>query len=133
MPTKVHQDSTIGSDEVKFAIRYFGIMLDRPNSIQLFQTIVDRAQGGNDPDFTQSFLKWLQSDGGTLVLRDELCYPYRRMFDDQKEEGKQDLAWDNAWNGIDSVKLRYREEFRVGSFSPVDKNENDRSSKGMSL
>lgn len=115
VPKQVDQDADINSEDVKFAIAFVRSRLKQPDQLQLFNAILDRAQKGIDPGFTNSFVKWLGPDGGTLILRDELCRPYQPMFDDRKVEGRQNLAWDNAWTGIDSAKLAYREEFRVGS------------------
>jgi hypothetical protein len=117
MQKQVSIDSKIGSPEVKFATGFVLGRLDTENEQRLFGTIADRALLGEDEAFSQSYLKWLHTDGATIILRDELCRPYQNMFDDQKREGFQNNAWFNAFTGIDSAKLGYREEFRVGMFS----------------
>lgn len=117
VPRQVGPDDTIETDDARFAVTFLQFRLKRPDEIQLFETVVARARSGKDPEFTGSFMKWLGGEGSTVVLRDELCGPYRSMFDDRKVEGRQNNAWHDAWSGIDSSKLAYKEEFRVGSLS----------------
>jgi hypothetical protein len=117
MLKKVTIDSKIDSPEVRFATGFVMGRLDAANEQRLFGAIAERALLGEDQAFSQSYLKWLQTDGATVILRDELCRPYQDTFDDQKREGFQNNAWFNAFTGIDSAKLGYREEFRVGMFS----------------
>jgi hypothetical protein len=117
MQKKVTPESAIESPEVKFASEYVMGRLDTENAQRLFGTIAAEALLGDDKEFTKSYLTWLHTDGATVILRDELCRPYESMFDDQKREGFQNNAWFNAFSGIDSAKLAYREEFRVGMFS----------------
>jgi hypothetical protein len=112
IPQKV--DLTAIPEDVKFAVLYVNQRL-RPDSQQLFKAITTCALGAGDPEYTGSFNRWLGGDSGTAILRDELAYPYESMFDDRKVEGRQNNAWFDAWCGIDSAKLAYREEFRVGS------------------
>lgn len=100
--------------DVQFALTFMQQRL-RPDAQQLFAAIINRANGGLDAEFTTSFKNWLFNDGQTVVLRDELALPFKSMFDDRKVEGRQNNAWSDAWTGIDSAKLAYREEFRVGN------------------
>jgi hypothetical protein len=116
VPEKVGHDADIKSDDVRFAIVYLQHRLG-PDARQLFTAVVDRALSGSDPNYTASFTKWLGPEGGTVVLRDELCLLFKPRFDDRKVEGRQNNVWFDAWCGIDSAKLAYREEFRVGSLS----------------
>lgn len=118
IPQLIGDNDDINSNNAKFAIIFISSRLKGPNSTTLFKIIVGRALGGEDPEFAKSFEKWLCQDGSTVVLRDELCRPYKSMFDDQKFEVRQNLAWDNAWTGIDSAKHAYKEEFRIGRLRP---------------
>lgn len=115
VPKQVDHDADINSADMKFAITFVQFHLKNPDQLQLFNAVLNRAMNGNDPEYTNSFIKWLGPDGGTIILRDELCRPFQAMFENRKVEGRQNLAWHNAWAGIDSAKLAYREEFRVGS------------------
>lgn len=115
VPKQVDHDADINSADMKFAIAFVRFRLKQPDQLQLFDAVLNRALEGNDPEFIGSFVKWLGPDGGTIILRDELCRPFQSMFENRKVEGRQNLAWHNAWAGIDSAKLAYREEFRVGS------------------
>jgi hypothetical protein len=127
VPKQVDQDADINSEDVKFAIAFVRLRLKQPDQLQLFNTILSRALKGNDPEFTNSFVKWLGPDGGTIILRDELCRPFQSIFEHRKVEGRQNLSWQNAWTGIDSAKLAYREEFRVGSLMTSENNDEDTS------
>jgi hypothetical protein len=120
VPRQVGQDADINSADMQFAITYVRHRLDQADELQLFTAVLDRARSGTDPEFTSSFVEWLGPDGGTLVLRDDLCRPYQPMFADRKVEGRQNHAWYNAWTGIDSAKLAYKEEFRVGSLITLE-------------
>lgn len=112
VPRKV-DDEARGSD-VQFALTFLQQRL-RHDAHQLFAAITSRAFCGFDSGYAESFNNWLSNDGGTVLLRDELALPFKAMFDDRKVEGRQNNAWWDAWTGIDSAKLAYREEFRVGS------------------
>jgi hypothetical protein len=112
VPKKV--DAEARQSDVQFALTFLRQRLG-PDDQQLFTAIINRANGGFDPEYTNSFKKWLFNDGQTVVLRDEVALPFIQMFDDRKVEGRQNNAWWDAWTGIDSAKLAYREEFRLGS------------------
>lgn len=118
IPLKVEADADFRSSDVQFAVTYFRSCLDRPDELLLFNAIIDRVSNG-DSEFEAVFIRWLSPEGGTVILRDDLCRPFKPMFADRKVEGRQNLAWDNAWTGIDSVRLAYREEFRVGGLQPA--------------
>lgn len=117
IPTKVKHDDDLDSSAVTFATAFIESRLTQRDAKLLFTRILYTALTEHYPAFTDSFLKWLGPDGGTVVLRDELCRPYKSLFDDRKVEGRQNLVWDNAWTHIDSAKHAYNEEFRVGVLS----------------
>jgi hypothetical protein len=117
IPKKVDVDAR--PEDVGFVITFLRHRL-RPDAQQLFTAIVDRAFSGWGAeyfhvDYLNAFKKWLSNDGETVVLRDELALPFKAMFEDRKVDGRQNNAWWDAWTNIDSAKLAYREEFRVGS------------------
>lgn len=117
VPKKVTNGAS--QSDVKFALQFLEQRL-RPDAKQLFTEIMNRAFSGVDQGYMNSFKKWLSNDGGTVVLRDEVALPFKPMFDDRKVEGRQNNAWWDAWTNIDSAKLAYREEFRIGSLrTPV--------------
>lgn len=111
VPRKV--DAWARESDIQFALTFLQQRL-RHDAHQLFAAITSRAFGGVDNGYADSFKKWLANDGGTVALRDELALPFKSMFDDRKIDGRQNNAWWDAWTGIDSAKLAYREEFRVG-------------------
>lgn len=111
VPKKIGAEAR--ESDVQFALIFLKQRL-RPDGQQLFEAITHRAFGGLDHEYANSFKKWLSNDDGTVVLRDELALPFKAMFDDRKIDGRQNNAWSDAWTGIDSAKLAYREQFRVG-------------------
>ena len=111
VPKKVGDD--FKPDDVRFAITFIENRLAK-DALQLFDAVLTRVSRGGDEGYRQSFKKWLGGEGGSVLLRDELALPFKSLFDDRKVEGRQNNAWWDAWTGIDSAKLAYREEFRVG-------------------
>jgi hypothetical protein len=114
VPKKVSEDAR--QDDFNFALKYLQQRL-RPDAQRLFTAIINRAYRSSDHSYMDSFKKWLNTDGGTVVLRDELASPFKSIFDDRTVEGRQNNVWSDAWTGIDSAKLAYREEFRVGNLA----------------
>ncbi len=115
---RVTETSSINSNDMKFAIGFIRKQMRDEHDHTLYDAILARAEDGSDPAYTQSFVKWLGGEAGTLVLRDELCGPFRTMFDHLTVEGRQNNVWFNAFARLDSAKLAYKEDFRIGNMRP---------------
>lgn len=70
----------------------------------LFTLIVERAT--EDPDFCAKLDMWLQGEGSTVLLREELCAPFKGH--DIFAVSKRRYPWYDAFTQIDSAMLHLR-------------------------
>jgi hypothetical protein len=78
---------------------------NRSHAIPLFDAI--RTRASNDNPFKEHFTQWLD-EGGTLLLRDELCAPFKDA-DFINAQTDRRYPWHDAWTAIDSARLQARD------------------------
>jgi len=72
----------------------------------MFQKMLERAESMEDPGYSLLLERWLSGRGSTIILRDELCYPFKWMFLDKDHPHTQDIDWFNAFADLDSAILK---------------------------
>jgi len=76
----------------------------RQHAVPLMDAICARAR--EDAEYGEALSGWL-ADGGTLVLRDELCAPFKGA--DLFEGSERRYPWFDAFTALDSVSAGRRE------------------------
>lgn len=80
---------------------------DKDVSLMLWQTILHRAKV--DAAYATHLGNWLDQ-GGTIHLRDMLCSPFK----DIKFNSTRRYPFADAWMGIDSAYLHWRQSWHTG-------------------
>lgn len=74
-------------------------------ALPMLDAIERRAR--EDVDYEQKLLRWFEK-GETVLLRDELCAPFRRFSFVDYYSSSVPLPFDNIWMAIDSAGLHLR-------------------------
>jgi len=53
---------------------------------------------------------WLKGDGRTLILRDDLCAPFKEASFVKELEGTFRYPWHECWTALDTVRLQLRQK-----------------------
>lgn len=72
-------------------------------ALDMLSAVEVRAQSGGE--YGEQFAKWMKR-GGTVILRDILCAPFRNSSIVENYRASHPLPFDNMWDAIDSAWLK---------------------------
>ena len=73
----------------------------------MFEKMLERAESRTDAAYSKAMDDWLNSRCGTIVLRDDLCMPFKGFFVDRGLPFSPELDWFNAFTDLDAAQCRH--------------------------
>ena len=78
----------------------------------MFAKMLEKAEDPLEKAYKDMLEGWLNGRFGTIVLRDELCWPFKWMFYDPQSPATQEIDWFNAFAYLDSAILDARQALK---------------------
>lgn len=110
----IRDDYKIDSDEAAHAAEFVRDYITKGDAKLLFEMMA--ARSSTDDLYAYKLAQWfLKEDGSTLLLRDQLAWRFKPLFDERVYDNRQNNDWHDAWTGLDSAKLALRQSLAAPS------------------
>lgn len=70
-------------------------------------TLIEK-RASRDSEYLGKFKTWINGSGGTVLLRDELCYPFKNSAAVTYYKNTKNIPFDNMWIALDTAILHAR-------------------------